>query len=127
MKTSPSLLMLTATILISPQVFAHVDHLTQHQAYSFINGLAHPFSGADHIITLLLAGALIARFAAGKIKTAVSTLSLLMVSYIGLHGTEMSAMNSVFSLGFLASSLAITGVAFLTDKLIFSILKKRHA
>ena len=127
MKVWPSFLILIATILISPQLFAHADHMSNPQAYSFINGLAHPFSGADHIITLLLAGALIARFAARKIKTAVSTLSLLMVSYIGLHGTEMSAMNGVFSLGFLASSFAITGVAFLTDKLIFSILKKRHA
>ncbi len=127
MKLWQSLLTLTTTTLISPQVFAHVEHINNHVASGFISGLAHPFSGADHIFTLLLAGVLIARFSAGQIKTAATTLSLLMASYIWLHGTEMAAMNSEFVTGFLASSLAICGLAFVIDKFIISKLNSRHA
>jgi len=131
MKLWQSLLTLAATTLISPQVFAHANHISTHMSShvtpSFMTGLIHPFSGADHILTLLLAGVLIARFAAGQIKTAVATLSLLMISYIWLHGTEMTTMNSEFATGFLVSSLAICGLAFLMDKFLISKLINRHA
>ena len=127
MKHWPFFLILSAGALISPQVFAHVDHMHNQITSSFINGLAHPFSGADHIITLLLAGVLIARFAAGQIKIAIPTLSILMVSYLWLHATEMSVMNGEFILGFLAASLTITGTAFFTDKYIVTKIIKQHA
>lgn len=131
MKLWQSLLALAASTLISPQVLAHADHISahigSHATSSFITGLIHPFSGADHILTLLLAGVLIARFAAGQIKTAISTLSLLMASYLWLHGTEMATMNSEFATGFVASSFAICGLAFIMDKFIISKLIARHA
>lgn len=131
MKLWQSLLTLATTTLISPQVFAHANHISTHMGShatsSFMTGLIHPFSGTDHILTLLLAGILIARFAAGQIKVAISTLSLLMVSYLWLHGTEIATMNSEFAMGFLASSLAICGLAFIVDKFIFSKLITRHA
>jgi len=126
MKHWQSFLILT-TALISPQVFAHVDHINTHLAFGFMNGLTHPFSGADHIITLLLAGVLIARFTTGQIKIAISTLTLLTVSYLWLHGAEISMMNSEFVMGFITSSLAISGLAFLMDKYFISKLKKHHA
>ena len=127
MKYLNAFLILTGTILISPQVFAHVSHVHTNLASGFLNGLAHPFSGADHIITLLLAGVFIARFAAGQIKIAISTLSLLTVAYLWLHGTEMTMMNRDFVMGFIASSLSISGLAFLMDKYFISKLKKHHA
>ncbi len=127
MKFWQPLLILTASVLISPQVFAHVEHISSHVTSSFMAGLAHPFSGVDHILTLLLAGVLIARFAAGQIKTAAGTLSLLMISYVWLHGTEMTTMNSEFATGFLMSSLGICGLAFIMDKFIISKLNNRHA
>jgi len=127
MKYLNTFLILTGTILISTQVFAHVNHVHSNLASGFINGLAHPFSGADHIITLLLAGVLIARFAAGQTKIAISTLSLLTVAYLWLHGTEITMMNSEFVMGFIASSLSISGLAFLMDKYFISKLNKRHA
>lgn len=127
MKHWQSFLILTGMTLISPQVFAHVSHAHPNLTSGFINGLLHPFSGADHIITLLLAGVLIARFAAGQIKIAASTLTLLTVSYLWLHGVEMTMMNSGFAMGFIASSLAISALAFLMDKYVVLKLKKRHA
>jgi len=127
MKNLPSFLLLATTLLISPQLFAHVSHAHTTFASDFMSGLAHPFSGADHIITLLLAGMLIARFTAGQIKTATSTLSLLIVSYLWLHGTEITNMTSEFSMGFIAASLSISGLAFLMDKYFISKLKKQHA
>ncbi len=128
MKYLSLFLILSSCALISPQAFAHVEHIHNSQiASSFINGFAHPFSGADHIITLLLAGVFFARFATGKIKISLSVLTLLMASYLWLHSTEMSAMNNEFILGFLASSFTIISSAFLTDKFIISKIIKRYA
>jgi len=132
MKLYQSSLILTAATLISPQVIAHVSHrhpiidMSSQIDPGFIAGLAHPFSGADHILTLLLAGVLLARFAAGNIIIAVPALSLLMVSYIWLHSTSMITMNSDFIFGFLVSSFTIIGLTLLTDKLFISRLKNRH-
>lgn len=127
MKHWQSLLILSVAILISPQVFAHVNYINTQLASGFLNGLLHPFSSADHILTLLLAGVLIARFTAGQIKIALSTLTLLTVSYLWLHGAEMTLMDSRFSMGFIAASLAISGLAFLIDKLFILQFKKNHA
>jgi len=127
MKHWQSFVLLTTATLISPQVFAHVDHIGTHLTSGFINGLAHPFSSADHIITLLLAGGLIAHLSAGKIKFVILALSLLTVSYLWLHGTEMTLMNNSFAVGFITSSLTMSGLAFLMNKYFISKLKNQHA
>lgn len=120
MKVWKKALLLSVISLISPQVLAHSSHVET----GFIEGLAHPFSGADHIITLVLAGLLFGRLASGQIKLAIPAILLLVVSYIWVHGADMVEMNASFIMGFILSSIGIIALATLVDRLVIYKLKK---
>jgi len=119
MKLWQKLLFVSSAILLSPSAFAHGSHV----ASGFMAGVSHPLSGVDHIVTLLLAGLLIGRFAAGKIKLVLPAISLLMVVYIWVHGAEMLSMNGSFIAGFVLTSVGVITLVFVADKQLSSSLK----
>ncbi len=62
MKHGYKLLLISAAVLMSPQVLAHENGLST----GLLAGLVHPLSGVDHFIALMLAGVLVGRLASGR-------------------------------------------------------------
>ena len=47
----------TALAAVSLTAYAHTGHHAGHDSHTFLDGLAHPFFGADHLFAMLLVGA----------------------------------------------------------------------
>ena len=106
-KTTTFITLLLSTTIATPSL-AHTE--TEFSSASLLSGLAHPLTGLDHILGLLLLGAGIAFFAAhkkGVFKRGVAVLSsvsaLLAWSFLHYSGDSFAA----YALGFSTTSILL--------------------
>ncbi len=106
-KTTTFITLLLSTTIATPSL-AHTE--TEFSSASLLNGLAHPLTGLDHILGLLLLGAGIAFFAAHKksvfkrgIAVLTSVSALLAWSFLHYSGDSFAA----YALGFSTTSILL--------------------
>ena len=99
--------LLLFTVISAPSL-AHTE--TEFSSASLLSGLAHPLTGLDHLLGLLLLGAGIAFFAAQKnlvfkrgIAVLASVSALLAWSFLHYSGDNFAA----YALGFSTTSILL--------------------
>lgn len=81
-------LTLISLALLSATALAHSGSIgSSHFHNTFFEGLTHPVTGTDHLIALLLAGALLAQ---GSLRTVTGSITVLLVAL--LSGTGLGVL-----------------------------------
>ncbi len=114
MKTGATIALLT----MSASGAAHEGHhLADH---ALMSGLLHPLTGIEHLVGLLGLGSVIGVASAIRLREESYLLPMLLLSVACLV-LSLGKANGAFAIGFFASSLLLSGVAyalgrFLTEK-----------
>ena len=98
--------MLYLALLLPAVAWAHPGH----GGSGFVNGLAHPFSGLDHILCMLAVGVWAARNGGieGGFVVAAFLAGMLAGGLIGLDGILPSFLDSAVAASVLAATLLVT-------------------
>ena len=107
MRRAPSLAAALAFLLLLPtQVLAHVQ---QGQAQGFLTGLAHPVSGLDHVLAMILVGLWGAQLGRPAVWLLPVTFPMVMAigGFLGLVGVPMPSIEVGIALSVLVLGVMV--------------------
>jgi len=100
MKRAPITL---ALMLAASLAQAHVGRDGGAHHHSFIDGFAHPFTGADHLATMLAIGLWSARHAGRRWLAPLAFVAMLLAgALLALAGVQLQAVETVIAVSLLA-------------------------
>lgn len=105
------------TVLIGAQpAWAHVGQGAQT---GFMHGLAHFFSGIDHIVSMLIAGVL-AALLTKKTRASALFLSPIIIGFAFFHDVTLLGETGLhgFDFGFMSGAVALSMLSFALVRLI---------
>jgi len=108
MKTARRVLLAALSVVTLP-AFAHPGHDAATVGASFFAGLAHPFTGADHLLAMTVVGvwsALVARSPSDTLRLPLTFVTLMLAgAALGLSGFGLPAVEPM-----IAASLLVIGL-----------------
>jgi len=105
-----------AMLLGAQPAWAHVGHGAQA---GFMHGLAHFFSGLDHLAYMGIAG-LLAGFATRSFRSSAVALSVFVIGFAFIHDVTLLGKTGLqgFDFGFMSGAMALIAFSFAVAKFI---------
>lgn len=122
----PRIISVSATLALLPSTaFAHPGH---DETATFMHGLVHPLSGADHLLAMVMVGlfAVVAFRVRPKLAVAAPLVAAVALIHGHLHGAEaQGAISFAYVAGFLVATAGLLAAGMLAGRGINRIIRAK--